>query len=260
MTDLCVLDHGLEPNGEPKQAKIEIGLLCKRHRRQLDDHVDEIQHLIVDTRNIVDGGAPQAGGPQGKKPKKRADPPAPGDLTIMAMFDGRTQSIRIPPSIADPLGDQSDPLSNVEAIVAGWVVELADERPLTQTRHKLVIRRNRAIAVSPYTAPMTLPKSLLGQLDLLRRHHDWVAAQGWVEDYLRELTDIRTGLKGGVHDHPIAYRGKCILTVDDPENPGKTVPCGGRCVVENGSTIIKCLACKAQWVTPGEQARWAVGR
>lgn len=216
----CVID------GHDERAEAIDGLfLCPRHRRRLDNDNREISLLIIDTQRIIDGGAPQDSAPQGngKRAKKRADPPAPGDVTLMALYDPRTKAARLP-------DDQSEPMPAVLAVVASWLLLVAEERPLTAT----------------------LPKSVLGQLDLLARHHEWMAAQPFVDDYMLEMAELRKALTAVVRDHTARRIGTCDLPTDDGPK------CGGALLVDNGSDVIRCRACGAQWVTPGEQARLAV--
>lgn len=211
---LCVIDGKRQP---------DTGWLCRQHRDRLDYLTDEIALLIVDTQHIRDGGAPRENGPSGGHRKKRADPPAPGDVTIMALYDARTLAVRT-------TADQSEPIPAVLSMVASWVQMLAEERPLTAE----------------------LPKSVLAQLALLRRHGDWFAGHGAVEDYLRELEEIHKALRGVVHDHTVKRIGWCDLPAEDGE------ACGGPLMVENGSHVVKCSRCRATWTTPQEQARLAV--
>jgi hypothetical protein len=70
-------------------------LICKRHRRRLDDILTEIGELIVDTCRIVDGGAPQETSPKTRYVKAPAGP-APADLVILALYDRRTATTRLP--------------------------------------------------------------------------------------------------------------------------------------------------------------------
>lgn len=245
MTGLCVLPHD-------QPAETWIGLLCRRHRDRLDRDVDEIAALIIDASRIRDGGAPSEPGARGQHQKKRADPPPPGDVRLMAMFDKRTKFARLPPTEAEPEGDQTEPVLAVLNLIAANVLLLAEERPLTETRTRLVIRQNRIVGWHAYTAPMRLPQSALGQLALLRRHHDWIACQDWAEVYVDELTDMRKALASAVADHPVTRVGTCHLTI------GEDV-CGGALLRENGSSAVTCRQCGASWVTAQQIARLAVG-
>jgi hypothetical protein len=212
----CVMPHS------EREPALDGLLLCRRHRRRMDDDVSEIGLLIVDTQRITDGGAPQDSGPRGGKSKKRADPPAPGDVAIMALYDRRNAAARLP-------GDDSEPVPAVLAVVASWTLLLAEERPLTAT----------------------LPRSVLAQLDLLRRHHEWIAAQLYVDDYLLEMAELRKALVGVVRDVRYERRGVCALPLED------TV-CGGVLLEENGTRAVYCTRCRARWVTDQELARLAV--
>jgi hypothetical protein len=211
----CVMPH---PEREPALDGL---LLCRRHRRRMDDDVSEIGLLIVDTQRITDGGAPQDSGPRGGKSKKRADPPAPGDVAIMALYDRRNATSRLP-------GDESEPVPAVLAVVASWTLLLAEERPLTAT----------------------LPRSVLAQLDLLRRHHEWIAAQLYIDDYLLEMGELRKALTGCVRDRTFIKVGTCDLPADDRL-------CGGALMMKNGEDTVTCRECGAAWSDPRERARLA---
>jgi hypothetical protein len=220
----CVLDHG-DQRGEA----VDGLLLCQRHLRQLTDDCTEIGLLIVDSQRITDGGAPADNSPRTRK-LKRADPPAPGDITLIAMYDERTSATRLPGTTKNPDGDQSQPLSNVLHTVGSWLLLIAEERPLTAD----------------------LPRSVLAQLDLIKRHGDWCAAQSWVDDLLRELREVRQGLRSVLNDRTHTRIGTCDLPTEDER------PCGGALLVENGSSVIRCGRCKAEWATAQEQARLRV--
>lgn len=219
MTGLCPIHN---TNDRPEA---EVGLLCRKHRRQIDNDLTEIGKLVIDSQWIVQGGITRApseaavGG--GKGAKKRADPPAPGDVTLMALFDARTKAVRLN-------GDQSEPLPAVLSVVASWVLLVAEERPLTAA----------------------LPSSVLGQLDLLKRHGDWIAGQGWVDDLLLELAELRKALAGVVHDRRFFNLGQCDLPAEDGL-------CGGALLLENGSDTVRCARCRQTWTDPRERARLA---
>lgn len=218
----CVLRHG-------EREEAEFGLLCKRHRNQLDSDTREIADLIVDTQRILDGGAPAEESPKTRY-LKQPEAPAPGNLGIMSLFDRRTAVARIPGTPQNPDGDQSEPMPAVFAVIASWVLLFADERPLTTI----------------------LPKSVLAQLELLRRHHQWACVQPWIDDYALELTELRRALKAAVNDHTHTACGTCDLPTADRAR------CGGVLLAENGTGVIRCTDCKSTWITPQERARLAV--
>lgn len=223
----CVLDHGRDPTGQPRHATATTGLLCDRHRGRLDDHTTEIGLLIVDSMRIRDGGAPRESSPKTRH-LRSADPAAPADLWIMSLYDSRTKANRIAGTDTDPKGDQSEPITNVTATIAELVERVAEERRLTD-----------------------LPASVLAQLSLLARHHDWIAGQDWVDEYTTQLAELRRGLRAAVRDQPVKTIGTCDLPTD-------TGVCGGPLLVENGSSVVRCGGCREQWVTPVEQARLSV--
>ena len=160
---------------------------------------------------------------------KAATAPAPGDLAIMSLFDNRTATSHIKPSERNPDGDNSEPMPAVLSVVASWMQCFAEERPLTN-----------------------LPFSVVAQLDLMRRHHEWAAGQSWVDDYARELAELRKALRLAVHDNPVTVYGKCDMPTTRAEN------CGGTLLQENGTDLVRCSSCGKRWVTNQERARLAV--
>jgi hypothetical protein len=150
----------------------------------------------------------------------------------MALFDKRTRPAPISPSAEHPDGDTSSPMVPVLAMIAGNVLLLAEERPLTTV----------------------LPSSVLAQLDLLTRHHDWIAAQLWVDVYFGELRDVRQHLKSAVRDRTHILVGYCDLAKEgEPEQA-----CGGALILENGGDTVQCKGCGATWTDPRERARLAM--
>lgn len=230
----CVLGHvEVGANGAPLRREAEVGLLCLWHRNRMTATVAEIRDLWFDLAFILEAGS----APKDETPKTRhlksAEAPAPANLEALALRDPRSASRPIRPNPAIPLheGDSSTPIPAVTFIVASWLLLVAEERPLTAA----------------------LPGSTTGQLALLIRHADWIAGQEWVDAYLDELGDLRQALKAAVRDHTHRYHGRCLLPVE-----GRQGPCGGLLLEENGTRVICCGDCHAQWVTPQELARLAV--
>lgn len=211
MNALCVLPHGRDQDGNPRQARAVVGYLCSRHRGQLDDYATEIQNLILDTVRITAHGltnAPREDAPRTRH-TKAAEAPAPGDLGIMALYDQRTLTTRLP-------DDQSEPLAPVLHTVASWLLLVAEERPLTDT----------------------LPRSVLAQIDLLVRHGDWIAGCEWVDDYHRELGELRKHLRAAVHEADARPVGRC------PSQDGDGAMCGGPLWPDrNGAFAVACGRC-----------------
>lgn len=227
----CVLDHGSDANGSiRKQA--DVGFLCGWHRGRMTTTTGHITQLWYDLAFIVEAGT----APKDETPKTRhlksAEAPAPANLDVLALRDPRTHPARIAvnPDIPKHEGDLSTPIPPVLTVVAGWLLCLAEERPLTAT---------------------VLPKSVVAQLALLERHHDWIAAQAWVDDYVAEMGELYRALRAAVRDQVTKRIGVCRLPVEGGV-------CGGTLLEENGTGVIRCASCSARWVTPQEQARLAV--
>lgn len=230
MTSLCVLH-----DGDERPEAVPGLLLCRKHRRRMDDDVTEIGLLIVDSQRVTDGGVPSDPTPKTRR-LKQPEAPAPGDLLLMAMYDPRTTATRLRPTpealaVGDKDGDQSEPLTNVLGEIADLVERLAEERRLSN-----------------------LPASVLAQLDLLKRHHDWIAAQDWCDEYLEQIATTKRGLAGALHDHRFIPRDKpCNLPAENGEGT-----CGGKLLEENGTAVVVCVKCRARWVTGQELARLAL--
>lgn len=234
MTDtiLCVLTHGRDANGEQIPQQADCGYLCTAHRRKLDRTVREIRELWIDLQFIVEAGS----APKDETPKTRhlksAEAPAPANLEVLALRDARSAQTPIEPNPAVRFheGDTSTPIPSVLAIVASWVQLVAEERPLTAK----------------------LPGSVVAQLALLGRHHDWMAQQPWIDDYVTELGELRKALAAALRDHTHREIGRCRLPMESRD------VCGGPLLEENGSDTIKCGECGARWSTPQERARLAL--
>jgi len=202
----CVLEHD-------QHTEATDGLLCRRHSQRLLDTLTDIRELWFELALILEAGsAPKEASPKTRR-LKADSPPAPANLDALVLRDHRT----IQKGHTDP--------PSLPAIIASWVLLVADERPLTTT----------------------LPNSVVGQLDLLTRHHQWITGQEWIEDYQREMTELRKALKSAVRDQTHREYGKC------PH-------CNGPVFIRNGSNNAKCSGCNATWSTPQELARLSVMR
>lgn len=230
--DACVLTH------DQRTPALDGLLLCRKHRHSLDDLTTEIGALIIDSCRIIDGGAPSEATPKTRR-VKQPEAPAPGDLAIMALYDSRTLTVRLP-------GDQSTPMVPVLHVIASWLLLVAEERPLTTP----------------------LPTSVLAQLDLLSRHHEWLAAHPAVDDYHLEMTELRTHLRGAVRDHTHKRVTTCDLPTDDGQHPAVIIRrnralrivliCGGAVLVRNGDDVWRCNRCGGTWLTDQQKARFGV--
>ncbi len=223
---LCVLPHR-----DDKEHQRSVGFLCNWHRGRLDTLTREVADDFVRTALIQEAGsAPKDSAPKTKH-LKSISPPAPANLDVLVMRDARTSSVQLQHFLSDgKRADLSKPALSVPALVASWVLLLADERPLTTK----------------------LPSSVIGQLDLLRRHHDWIAAVGWVDDYFAELNDMRKALSSVLRDQSSRVVGNCHLDSGDDDG----MPCGGRLIRRNGEDSVRCANDRSHsWVTAAELAR-----
>lgn len=229
---LCVLTHGRDANGEPMPQQADCGFLCEKHRRRLDRTAREIRELWIDLQFIDQAGS----APKDEAPKTRhlksAEAPAPANLEVLSLRDPRSAQTPILPNPAVRFheGDTSTPIPSVLAVVASWVQLVAEERPLT----------------------VKLPASVVAQLALLERHHDWMAQQPWIDDYVTEFGELRKALAAALRDHTHRVIGRCRLPMESRDM------CGGALLEENGGDTIMCGECGARWSTPQERARLAL--
>jgi hypothetical protein len=226
---LCVLPH--RDDAEHEQ---HVGLLCRWHRNRLDLIVGEVAtNLPLLLMIQVAGSAPKDSAPKTRH-MKSSSPPAPANLDVLTLLDKRTSSVQYPQLLeSDGLpADMSRPGTPVLAVIASWVLLVADERPLTTQ----------------------LPSSALGQLDLLRRHHDWIAAQPWVDDYLTEMTELKRAMSTALRDNTHRFMGRCYLIGEDGQ------VCNGELLQENGTEFVQCRKARShQWRTPRELAALEYG-
>jgi len=219
----CVLPHRAWPDGCERVSTATVGLVCGWHRNRLDLLIEELHDGYASLALIeVAGTSPRESSPRTGR-TKNPSPPAPANLDVLGLRDARSQwdsGKRI----------QAGNMPSVPAVVASWLLLVCEERPLTAQQ----------------------PQSVLGRLAVLKRHHDWIAGQEWVGDYLAELTELRQAIYTTLVDRPILRTlGACYLLVGES-------PCTGRLVQDNGSDVVRCTQCRARWVTAEQIARLEV--
>jgi hypothetical protein len=189
------------------------GLLCRKHSERLYYLIGDIVELWGDLDLIIENGsAPKEGSPRTRH-LKADSPPAPANLEVLSLRDSR--SVQISPN---------DPPA-VPAIIGSWFELLVEERPLTAAQ----------------------PQMVAGRLNILRRHHNWIIQQTWVDDYSNELTGLKKALKSALRDHAYTSYGPC------PH-------CSQSLYAENGSEVVRCSGCRLVWATAQELARLSVMR
>lgn len=211
---LCILAHD-----EPRMQ--QVGWVCSWHRRRMDSLVDDVKTDWLDLALIMEAGSAPIDGRSESRRSKQPYPPAPANLEAVALRDPRSSVRR--DSKGDPMRGE---VPSVLSVVASWVQLLAEERPITAD----------------------LPSSVIAQLDLLARHHDWICEQTWVDDYWRELSELRTALRSALHDKTFVRIGTCYL-------PTTTGRCDGPLLRRNGSQSVQCFRCRESWTTPQQLAR-----
>lgn len=81
--------------------------------------------------------------------------------------------------------------------------------------------------------------SITGECDYLRRHHPWILAQGWADEYAAELEEIRRRL--------VALLG---LAPDPPAGDCLCVGCDGQVYPLTDMSGVRCRACLAEYTGP----------
>lgn len=181
------------------------GLLCRGHSLAILDLLDDLATWWAQLDDLATPGSVDTAGSHAP----RCDPPAPIRLEVVALRDRRT----IARADGDPLP--------ILVIVEAWA-------------H--AVREDRALA-----APAT-PATLVGELELLRTHHDWIAAQPWVDDYANELRACHHQLAIIVGEHGPTAIAPCPL--DDQQGQ----PCLGRLHQDRwGGMGVTCSTCGAHW-------------
>jgi hypothetical protein len=192
-TGLCVIDHGLDADGQPRHVGATDGQLCAGHRFDLDQVCRDISELWFDLAFMVE---PNRGAGVGRRAVGAA-PPVPIDVVSAALRDHRN------PNADVSKGD----IPSVPGVVASFAQLLIEERHLTQLVH--VPAEAVIYGTGPFTAVhrpahvverLIGPRSMIAQLDLLFRHNDWIAEQDWAVNYWRQMTDVRDALRVKVGD------------------------------------------------------------
>lgn len=225
---LCVLDHGTDLEGNPVNAETSVGRLCKQHRKRLDTIATDIHDLLFDLPHITEAGsAPKDSSPKGKH-TKNPYPPAPANLDVIALLDTRGKSTARDYWVKQDNGQwkmEGSKITPVLNVIAYWVAAVAQMRDIDKTH---------------------LPSSAAGQLDWLRRHHDWIAAQSAVERYLHSIENVRKELRATLRDWQTDMTDRC------PH-------CNGALFARGNRGAVECrYGCGAKWVTAQEQARLAL--
>lgn len=275
MSALCILPH----RDDKPAGEAEVGQLCGWHRLQLDRLVNDIRDLDQDLNLLMEAGtAPKQQSANGGRSKGNPNPPAPANLDFIVLHDRRSHSD------VDSVDDRADqPAASIELMTEANATRVRDERRLTRIVLRPVRQPDGSILEVPTTVPALVPRSYVARLDMLVRHHDWIAAQDWVGDYWDELHQLRNSMRGAVRDKPFKRVGSCYLMTpvditdqcgcdchtsggafrlpcDTPGGCGhrhtEMQPCGGRLMQENGSDVVKCRKDRSHtWETAAELAR-----
>ena len=220
---LCNMTHGWTEQGHPQYKQARVGLLCMGHRRRLDDTSLEIELLVIDLVRCREAGTTPHEA-RGRKEHRKIDdaPPVPVNLDWVMLTDHRTGQTH------DRVMTPEHPIG-IPAVLDTYCRRLG-------------------------LGHMARRDHILGRLDVLRRHHDWIAEHDWVIDYAADLSGVRRALRTAVRDQTHSDIGRCYLPVDEAGRE----QCIGRLLAENGTGIVRCTQCRAQWSTPQELARLRV--
>jgi hypothetical protein len=251
---LCVLPHRDQP-GETQPPS----LVCGWHERAVGRKLGELENDWLDLDLIEEPGTAPRRDEAGKGRRlKKPYPPAPANLDVLVLRDPRTKIQRIPTLQRDGKpSDMSEPVINPVASMRDLAEMVRDGRPLTQTITRDRVIAGRTVPVSR-TIPAALPAGIIGCIDLLRRHTNWICEQDFVDVFWDELNAVHRAVRAALNDQANRFIGRCYLEADgDP-----TQKCAGNLLRPNGSLSVKCHRCGAAWVTAAQLARLqlALGR
>jgi hypothetical protein len=205
--NLCALEHK-----GARQA--DRGRICANHHRELARALAEIVELQTFVEDVLERGSTPADG-QPQTHGKRADPPAPLRLEVVASQDPRT-------GIAKQPGD----VTGIPRTLAEWARRVCVERELTA--HAAI--RNPG---HPQTVPIAV--------GVLERHLDWICEQTWVDEFHAAITAVldQARRNEGGHAERIVI-GPCPATWEDGE-------CGEPLWMRPGDQAVRCRRCGADW-------------
>ncbi|MGH3505288.1 MAG: hypothetical protein ACRDQA_31005, partial [Nocardioidaceae bacterium] len=98
-------------------------------------------------------------------------------------------------------------------------------------------------------AERATPEVLCGYL---RRHHGWITAQPWVDEYATELRGVRDQVRSLAGLAPEAPQGRCWVITDNAD-------CGGPLWWSDDRDALRCGDCGRVY-TGHELMRWQVGQ
>ena len=190
---------------EPK-LPLPGSYLCRGHATWL---VESLLDVVEIAALLVEFTEPGTAVDDGRQVRgKRVDPPAPVRLDVIALSDRRT--------IWQSEGD----IVPVLAVLESWARMVREERDL------------QADGVATIT----------GEAMLLHAHRDWIGAQPWVDELVRELRDVRSALHNAIGDHAPRSVGACPVV--DPDHG----ECGGRLYQDRyGRLSVTCRKCGETW-------------
>jgi hypothetical protein len=232
--------------------------VCAWHERSIGRRLNELENDWLDLELIEEPGSAPRRDETGKGRRlKKPYPAAPANLDVLVLRDPRTKIQRIPTLQRDGKpSDMSEPLINPVASMRDLAEMVRDGRPLTQTITRDRVIDGRTVQVSR-TIPAAIPGGIIGCINLLRRHANWVCEQDFVAVFWDELTAVHRAVRGALNDQAHRFIGRCYLTLDD-----SPTACGGNLLRPNGSHSVKCHRCGAAWVTAYQLAtlQLALGR
>lgn len=237
------------PHRDDEAHELYVGQLCRWHRNRLDWLVNEIRKLDEDLDLIVEAGsAPKENAARGRR-LSNPSPPAPANLDVLVLRDRRSHGD------VDSLDDAKRQPFAVPYVTEVYCYRVRDERKLTRVVLRYVPQPDGSVLEVPTTVKANVPRSVVARLDMLLRHHDWIAEQDWVDDYLTELSALKRAMSGALRDNTHKFKGRCYLLIGED---GQV--CNGELLQENGTLFVQCRKSRShQWRTPRELAALEYG-
>lgn len=195
LEEACILGH-------PEPVAREFGYACRRHYHWIDRTLQQIEELFALTDDVLlpgPSGDPRSG--------TRVGSPAPGNVGIMALTDGRARPVR---QAAD---EDDDLIPDLPGTLASWTRLVIEERETTDEFYGTVSESVR----------------------ILRRERLWIVQQEWLDDYAGELHDLHRAVSRAVGDTMW------------PKPIGKCPNCSAPIYPTIGVDEAHCRRCKASW-------------
>lgn len=190
-----------------KRRALPTAMLCARHDLGLREDLHDIPTLYALLDDVTEPGSVVMD--ELTRYQKRPEAPAPVRLEVVTLRDQRTTW---DPSNPDAL--------SVLATVGSWSQIVREDLRLSTPDHATV----------------------LGEMGVLTTHHDFVIAQAWVDDYLKEMHRVAAALRHTCGEYERSPSvGRCPVMDDD-------TACGGPLFPDRyGMLRVRCARCGEVW-------------